>query len=61
MSFQEQLKTIETLMLEDTERCLELVASRQFINSLFQQELKTFTHMFETLLAKKSISSKINN
>jgi hypothetical protein len=35
MSFPENLRAVENLLFEDSERCLQLVASPSFISSLF--------------------------
>lgn len=58
MSFAERLKTIENLILEDTALCIQTISSKKFINSLFFQELKTFTQMFEQIITKKGIHLK---
>jgi hypothetical protein len=55
------MKVIETLMFEDTERCIQMVSSRQFINSLFYQELKSFSEMFEQALSKKTSQPRSSN
>lgn len=48
-------------MFEDTERCIQMISSRQFINSLFYQELKSFSEMFEQALSKKGNNGKNSN
>lgn len=61
MSFFERLKLIENLLTEDTERCITELSSRNFIGSLFYQELKAFVGMFEQVLQRRTVSSKGNN
>jgi hypothetical protein len=37
MSFSERLKGVEALIYEDTEKCIQMISSKKFINSLFYQ------------------------